>query len=97
LNSAGPEGGGQENPVRNLLRKAEIYAISLNRGRTEAGRRQRLGAREGDGNTLGAHLEQGETREKDFFIWIRCNLLKSHDSAKGIQGNPSLFPWIPLD
>jgi hypothetical protein len=34
---------------------------------------------------------------KDFFIWILCNPLKSPDSAKGIQGNPSLFPWISLD
>src|SRR5258707_4397534 len=31
-----------------------------------------------------------------FFIWIRRNPLKSPDSAKGIQGNASLFPWIPL-
>jgi hypothetical protein len=28
---------------------------------------------------------------KDFFIWIRCNPLKSPDSAKEIQGNPSFF------
>jgi hypothetical protein len=33
----------------------------------------------------------------EIFIWIRRNPLKSLDSAKGIQGNPSLFPWIPLD
>jgi hypothetical protein len=33
----------------------------------------------------------------NFFIWIRRNPLKSPDSAKGIQGNASLFPWIPLD
>jgi hypothetical protein len=30
----------------------------------------------------------------DFFIWIRRNPLKSPESAKGIQGNPSDFPWI---
>jgi hypothetical protein len=35
-------------------------------------------------------------KEKKFFIWIRCNPLKSPDSAKGIQGNPSLFIWISL-
>jgi hypothetical protein len=34
--------------------------------------------------------------EENFFIWIRCNPLKSPDSAKGIQGNPSLFPWFYL-
>jgi hypothetical protein len=35
-------------------------------------------------------------RAKDFFIWIRHNPLKSPESAKGIQGNASLFPWIYL-
>jgi hypothetical protein len=35
--------------------------------------------------------------KKDFFIWIRCNPLKSPDSTKGIQGNASFFPWISLD
>jgi hypothetical protein len=35
-------------------------------------------------------------KEKKFFIWIRCNPLKSPDSAKGIQGNPSNFIWIYL-
>src|SRR3984885_10540455 len=35
-------------------------------------------------------------RGKDFFIWIRCNPLKSPDLAKGIQGHPSLFPWFYL-
>jgi len=37
-------------------------------------------------------VEAGE----DFFIWIRCNPLKSPDSAKGIQGNPSIFPLVLL-
>jgi hypothetical protein len=36
-------------------------------------------------------------RRKDFFIWIRSNPLKSPDSAKRIQGNPSNFIWISLD
>jgi hypothetical protein len=35
-------------------------------------------------------------QEKKFFIWIRCKPLKSPDSTKGIQGNPSLFIWICL-
>jgi hypothetical protein len=30
------------------------------------------------------------------FIWIRRNPLKSHDSAKEKQGNPSLFAWFYL-
>jgi hypothetical protein len=43
---------------------------------------------------------QPDTRVKaggDFFIWIRCNPLKSPDSTKGIQGNTSFFPWFYLD
>jgi hypothetical protein len=32
-----------------------------------------------------------------FFIWIRCNPLKSPDSAKGIQGNASNFACFNLD
>ena len=33
----------------------------------------------------------------EFFIWIRRNPLKSPESAKGIQGNPSFFSWNCLD
>src|ERR1700729_1064365 len=36
-------------------------------------------------------------KETKFFIWIRCNPLKSPESAKGIQGNPSFFAWFYLD
>jgi hypothetical protein len=39
---------------------------------------------------------KGSGRE-DFFIWICCNPLKRPNPAKGIQGNPSLFPWFYLD
>jgi hypothetical protein len=35
-----------------------------------------------------------EKRERDFFIWNRRNPLKSPNSAKEIQGNPSFFVWI---
>jgi hypothetical protein len=38
-----------------------------------------------------------ESRGKKFFIWIRRNPLKSPDSAKEIQGNPSDFPCFYLD
>jgi hypothetical protein len=64
---------------------------------TEADRRQRVGARKGDGNTLGAILPHGLRRGKDSLIWIRRNPLKSLDSAKGIHGNPSFFPWSQDD
>jgi hypothetical protein len=37
------------------------------------------------------------TPPRDFFVWIRRNLLKSPESAKRIQGNPRTFPWIYLD
>jgi hypothetical protein len=36
---------------------------------------------------------RGNREAKNFFIWIRCNPLKSPESAKGIQGNASVFPW----
>jgi hypothetical protein len=31
-----------------------------------------------------------------FFTWIRGNPLKSPDSAKEKQGNPSFFVWFSL-
>jgi hypothetical protein len=34
--------------------------------------------------------------KREIFVWIRRNPLKSPDSTKGIQGNPSLFPWFYL-
>jgi hypothetical protein len=42
------------------------------------------------------HSAPGLKEGRNFFIWIRRNLLISPDSAKGIQGNPSFFPWIYL-
>jgi hypothetical protein len=51
------------------------------------------------GEVFGKALSRRWSRDEkwaNFFIWIRCNPLKSPDSAKGIQGNPSDFPWIYL-
>jgi hypothetical protein len=42
------------------------------------------------------HFAFSLSEGQDFFIWIRCNPLKSPDSAKGFQGNPSYFAWIYL-
>jgi hypothetical protein len=53
------------------------------------------GAR-GESQALGV-LSGPNLSEKDFFIWIRRNPLKRPNSAKGIQGNASFFPWISLD
>jgi hypothetical protein len=39
---------------------------------------------------------RGAGKGKQIFIWIHCNPLKSPESAKGIQGNPSLFAWFYL-
>jgi hypothetical protein len=39
----------------------------------------------------------GNRQGKNFFIWIRCNPLKSPESAKEIQGNASFFAWFYLD
>jgi hypothetical protein len=38
---------------------------------------------------------RADTR-RNFFIWIPRNSLKRPESAKGIQGNPSLFIWNHL-
>jgi hypothetical protein len=43
--------------------------------------------------TFWAQCDRGE----DFFTWIRGNPLKSPDSAKEKQGNPSFFAWFYLD
>src|SRR3984885_12932555 len=50
----------------------------------------------GNHAALGPFFGEG-ARRKDFFIWIRSNPLKSPDSAKRIQGNPSNSIWISLD
>jgi hypothetical protein len=39
----------------------------------------------------------GNREGKNFFIWIRCNPLKSPESAKEIQGNASFFACFNLD
>jgi hypothetical protein len=49
---------------------------------------------EWDGLRRFAKPENGRSK---IFIWIRRNPLKSPDSAKGIQGNASFFPWFYLD
>jgi hypothetical protein len=49
------------------------------------------------GRAQTARSAQGTKEGKDFFVWIRRNPLKRPDSAKGIQRNPSLFPWISLN
>jgi hypothetical protein len=40
---------------------------------------------------------EGNRERKKFFIWIRCNPLKSPESAKKIQGNASFFACFNLD
>jgi hypothetical protein len=41
--------------------------------------------------------ERRAKKGEEFFIFFRCNPLKSPDSAKGIQGNASYFAWFYLD
>ena len=40
---------------------------------------------------------EGNREGKNFFIWIRCNPLKSPEFRQEIQGNPSLFSCFYLD
>jgi hypothetical protein len=68
-----------------------MFSADLIKGAGEASERQNTG------NGAALRHSQESTRREKFFIWIRRNPLKSPDSAKGIQGNPSFFVWIYLD
>jgi hypothetical protein len=68
------------------------FLLTGSKGAGEASERENTRGRGRSEAFQGEH-EAG----KDFFIWIRRNPLKSPDSAKGIQGNPSFFVWIYLD
>jgi len=64
-----------------LCANRDLMLFRMNRNRI------RFCPRQGGGNREG----------KNFFIWIRCNPLKSPESAKEIQGNASVFAWFYLD
>jgi hypothetical protein len=87
--------GSNAKPVQ-LFAKTEIlcYTFPLRQIKPAplAGRWRETGLKETPFEVFGAESEGG----KDFFIWIRCNPLKSPDSAKEIQRNPSFFPWFYL-
>jgi hypothetical protein len=68
-----------------------VYFLLI--GSQDTAKRRNGGKRE---PVWGISMEQ-EPMEPSFFIWIRCNPLKSPNSAKGIQGNASFFPWFYLD
>jgi hypothetical protein len=75
------------------LRKPEIHAIKFEFARLGVVELGPPGKKdEARFVTFWAQCDAG----KDFFIWIRRNPLKSPDSAKGIQGNPSFFAWFYL-
>ena len=70
------------------------------KGRAAEGSRQgRSGRRNENGKAFEASGTQPETRvvraAKNFVFFAR-NPLKSPESAKEIQGNPSIFPWNSL-
>src|ERR1700733_16055436 len=88
-----------EEPCKSFS-KTEIRGISLPISRT----RPAVGGSGGRENGAGRALEPPGSQpgarvgdRRDFFIWIRRNVLKSPISAKGMQGNASDFPWISLD
>jgi hypothetical protein len=80
------------------LAQTEKRVIGLGADRIEPalGRRLARGGKQRAPETFGAQPERRVGIGKDFFIWIRCNPLKSPDSDEGIQGNPSIFPWFSL-
>jgi hypothetical protein len=77
-------------PTGNLLQEAEAYVISF-RSAGSGCWRSRV-----DETSARYNSEPRAETRKNFFIWIPRNPLKSPESAKGIQGNPSLFPWFYL-
>jgi hypothetical protein len=76
-----------------LLRKSEINAIDFS---SPDWAWRSFGPPRRNTKRVLWHFGHGVTGEKIFFIWIRRNPLKSPDSAKGIQGNPSFFAWFYL-
>ena len=76
--------------MRYLLQEAEAYVISFRSAGSGCWR-----SRVDETSARYNSAPRAETR-KNFFIWIPRNPLKSPESAKGIQGNPSLFPWFYL-
>jgi hypothetical protein len=42
-------------------------------------------------------IAESETAGEEKIVWIRRNPLKNPESAKGIQGNPSVFVWFYLE
>src|ERR1700757_1521527 len=76
-----------ERRVRSMKRQERPGA--LNR---RAERVRRRGYHTGSERNL-----QRELSERQSFLFFARNPLKSPDSAKGIQRNPSFFPWFYLD
>jgi hypothetical protein len=88
--------------ARKCFTKNRIHAISLSLAESDLRVvAERRAARGKDRKFwVSGVCPQPETRVKGrgiFFIFFSRNSLKSPDSAKGIQGNPSFFPWFYLD
>jgi hypothetical protein len=75
-------------PTGNLLQEAEAYVISFRSAGSGWWRSK------ADAASARYNFVREPRRGRNFSIWIPRNPLKSPESAKGIQGNPSLFPWF---
>jgi len=90
---------GRSNFFVQFLSQTQDLCDNFPSRRIEAAPRVAAAGEEKEGMTLDSFLAQPETRVQrtgNFFIWIRRKALKSPESAKGIQGNPSFFSWIYL-
>jgi hypothetical protein len=87
-----------------LLLETEIAAMIFTHDELDgriapclASRLRRKKREKGELETLRAQPRGRAEKGEEFFIFFRCNPLKSPDSAKGIQGNASYFTWFYLD
>jgi hypothetical protein len=85
-----PQARSTGSPTCNLLQEAEAYVISFRSAGSGCWRSR------ADETSARYNFVREPRRGRNFFIWIPRNPLKSPESAKGIQGNPSLFPWFYL-
>jgi hypothetical protein len=89
---AGILGGLAHNANVLYFTKSESMLCYLDRRkRRGAATGRRAGRRVATRKAFRAQLHTRVAVRKDFFIWIRRNSLKNHESAKGIQGKSEPF------
>jgi hypothetical protein len=97
MSAAMPPASSRRGPqflARNCFSKSRICGIGLSIGQIKLVRLRRP---DESGETAFVHNPEREFRSKRLFYFFGHNLLKSPNSTKEIQLNPSFFPWFSLD